>query len=138
MKVDLVWLGILLSYAINFTLLYHRKRSPKSTVCRYILTLALFIIGLTLLIYFIKSRDHYAEIFFFWCLMTPFLFNTLEIVFNRISQLVNKRDFYLWLRNSSEINDSLFARNPHITWLDRVISMLLLICIVLLPIVFRL
>lgn len=134
MEINYAITGIGISYGINFLLLYTRKQSWNTDQLRWILTSVFFIIGIAGLLELINVNDKDFH-FFSWCLITPFIYNILDRMFKRISEKKHKRDFYLWLRGSFEIDDSLFGKNPHVSGLDKLSSIVLLFAIIFLPLI---
>ncbi len=132
MEIDYVIIGICISYGVSFTLLYTRKQKWNSNSLRWRITGVLFIIGFLVLLNKSNNKDF---MFFSWCLITPIIYNLLDRIFKKISELKNNRDFYLWLRGSFEIDDSLFGKNPHVKGLDRLFSIILIMSIILLPLI---
>lgn len=130
MEINFVMTGIGISYGVNFTLLYTRKQQWNSDQFRWIVTGLLFIVGLLGLLGESDNKDFQI---FSWCLLTPIIYNGSDRLFKKISESKNNRDFYLWLRGSFEIDDSMNGRNPHVGTLDIVISMVLLFEIGFLP-----
>ncbi|NNJ56625.1 MAG: hypothetical protein HKP14_10845 [Bacteroidia bacterium] len=100
---------------------------------RWSITALLFIIGLVgWLGYFNVVHEDFH--FFSWCIMTPFFYNMLDLSFKMISERVNKRDFYLWLRFSDDIDDSFRGINLHVGALDILFSLILIFAIFFLPV----
>lgn len=134
MEIDAILLGIFISYGVSFFLLYSRKQIWNTNQFRWSLTAILLMVGGMGLLGALNNTIENVEIFY-WCLITPFVYNILDRIFKRLSEKRYGRDFYLWLRGSIEIDDSLFNNNPHVKTLDILFSIILLFVIVLLPLI---
>ncbi|GHE50805.1 hypothetical protein [Roseivirga thermotolerans] len=132
MELDYLLLGIALSLGINFGLLYTRKYKWNSDALRWSLTVILLILGFLGLLGIIEN-DSPNFSYFSWCLITPFIYNVFDWTFKKISIKRNKRDFYLWLQGSNEIDDTIDGKNPHVNSIDKLFSLILLIIIISLP-----
>ncbi|HEY6505948.1 MAG TPA: hypothetical protein VIZ28_18365 [Chitinophagaceae bacterium] len=112
--------------------MYNRKKSWATAKLRWTVCGILFLSGL-LCILSEKAKADKNFYLFAWCLLTPAIYNTLDRLFKFISEKKYNRDFYLWLRYSGEIDYTLFGKNPHVNWLDKFFSLILLFSIALLP-----
>ncbi len=126
------FVGIMISFSVNFLLLYTRKSKWNTNLLRWSVTGLLFTIGI-LGLNEVFQIDHKDFRFFSWCLITPSIYNIFDRLFKFITERVYGRDFYLWLRGSSEIDDSFSGNNPHVKFLDGFFSLLLLAIIICLP-----
>lgn len=68
-----------------------------------------------------------------WAFMTPLVFSVIDYALLKASFLLHNRDLYLWLRGSSEIDDSKFSGGKHVKVSDRLFSIFLLITLLILP-----
>ena len=85
----------------------------------------LFAIGLTfLLIYRFNDVDKALE---FWALMSPALILLIDYGFAMLSFSIHGRDYYLWLKGSSDLNVMKFAAT------DRIFSILMLYITLAMP-----
>ena len=132
MKIDFTAVGLIISLGTNFILLYSRKKKWATNKLRWSVCGTLFFIGLVSILSE-RSKINKDFYFFSWCMITPVIYNSLDRIFKTLSMKKNSRDFYLWLRGSDEIDDTLFGKNPHIKALDRLFSLLLLFSIISLP-----
>ena len=126
-------IGISLAYSVMFSLLYTRRKKWNTEVLRWTVTGSLFAVGMvgwTGKIQVVDPDFH----FFSWCLMTPLFYNLLDRSFKKISEWVYQRDFYLWLRFSDDIDDSMRGINLHIRPLDILFSLILIFVIFFLPV----
>ena len=123
MDLTLVSLGI--GIGVPFILLYERKKKWCSDKLRWILTGILFLTGIITTAVIAEEKPD--GVFYFLCV--PFAYNCFDRWFKYLSIKKKGRDFYLWLSNSDEIDDRLFAKNPHVKTLDKVFSLLLLLII---------
>ena len=125
---DSFLVGIIISFSICFFLLYTRNRNWANQRLRWVLCTILFLLGL---IGFGAFQSNYnSNYVFFWHLCIPLLYFSLDRLFKAISFYIYNRDFFLWLRHSDEINDSLGAKNSHVKAFDIVFSLFLLVWIV--------
>lgn len=127
---QLVISGITVALGLSSFLLYTRKRKWNTDKFRWILTGIPFGIGL-IGILLVELSVHKDSGMMFLNLMVPLVYNFFDRLFKRLSQKQQKRDFYLYLSNSSEIS-SRPNENPHVTELDMTFSFGLLTIIILL------
>lgn len=128
----MAFIFICISIGVPIFLLYTRKKSWCSDKLRWAITTTLFLIGI--FGYLIeKERFSHNGCYF---LFSPFIYNLFDRILKTISIKKYNRDFYLFLRNSDEIDDTMFTSNPHINWFDKLVSFLLLILILGLPFLF--
>jgi hypothetical protein len=125
-----LFFAISISYVVNFGLLYTRKQKWNTDLFRWILVVLLLSSGIIIKKQYPLTRELKILV---WCLTTPLYYNILDRTLKKVSLKVMNRDFYLWLRGSSEISDDIFAKNPHVNWIDKVFSILLLITNLCLP-----
>ena len=124
MQLNDATVGLAVSIGINFSLLYTRKSKWNTDIFRWLSTGILFLSGL-IVFYTERSIDKDFG-FLSWCVITPLIYNVVDRVLKLLSLRILKRDFFLWLRYSNEIDDSPGGKNPHIHWLDKVLSIALL------------
>ena len=136
----MAFIFICISIGVPIFLLYTRKKSWCSDKLRWAITTTLFLIGI--FGYLIEKEssifsdgklDFHNGCYF---LFSPFIYNLFDRILKTISIKKYNRDFYLFLRNSDEIDDTMFTSNPHINWFDKLVSFLLLILILGLPFLF--
>jgi hypothetical protein len=124
---NITLLAIVSLWSVNYILLFnHRKDWFKSKYKWYTVSIS-FVVGLALLLSF---KYHAWDInIIFSILMTYLIFSLLDYGFERWSFALHNRDFYLWLRNSSDIN------NPDVKFKasDRIFSILFVLVILVLP-----
>jgi hypothetical protein len=125
--------GLLISYGVSFTLLYTRHMSWSTEILRWSICFALCIVGAIGLSSEL-AMENKRFFLFSWCLITPVICNLLDRFFKKLSESISRRDFYLWLRGSWEIDDSFTGKNPHVNNWDKLFSILLLIVILVLPV----
>ena len=123
---DLAELFIAVSLAVSFILLYARRKKWNTNGLRWVVTGTFFLIGMAGVV-IDKGRLPDRGFYF---LFIPFIYNCFDRWFKNISEKKYGRDFYLYLRYSGEINDGLFARNPHVKPLDKIFSFSLLFIII--------
>ncbi len=111
---------------LSFILLYNRKKKWATDKNRWIISGGTFLVGL--IGYLIKGLN--ATAFGLHFLFIPFVFNCFDRLFKFISIRRSGRDFYLYLRYSEEIDDKIFADNPHINGFDKFFSIALLFIII--------
>ena len=126
-------IGISLAYTVMFLLLYARRKKWNTEVLRWTVTGSLFAVGMAGWTEKMEVADPDFH-FFSWCLMTPLFYNLLDRSFKKISEWVYQRDFYLWLRFSDDIDDSMRGINLHIRPLDILFSLILIFVIFFLPV----
>ncbi len=86
-----------------------------------------FIVGVSGLLLAPNNKNNTA---LFWGLCVPLIYYSTDRIFRYLSFKIYKRDFFLYLRHSGEIEYGFFANNPHIKTYDVVFSIALLIMIV--------
>jgi DNA-directed RNA polymerase len=109
---------------LNMILFFNRKSSWSSNRYKWVFVGIFFTIGVTLSL--INGIENVSTALSFWGLMTPVVFSVVDYGFKCISKLIHNRDYYLWLRGSSELKKKFKAS-------DKVISMTNLCLIILLP-----
>ena len=134
MEINFIAFGIGVSLGVNFLLLYTRKHKWSNDFLRWLITVTLLLIGLLGIFGFLNDLNKDFTIFS-WCLTTPFIYNCVDRIFKKISQMCYDRDFYLWLDGSSEVDESIFGKNTHLNIWDKVFSMVLLFLILFLPLI---
>jgi len=134
MEKNFLIIGIAISVGVNFFLLYNRKKQWATDRLRWTICGLLLIVGL----FFItssKAKTDYEFMVFSCCLITPIIYNSIDRLFKKLCKQFYGRDFYLWLRYSSEIDDRLFGKNPHVKGLDILFSISLVFLIIVLPVI---
>ncbi len=117
---------------INFILLYARKKKWARSKFKWLVVVTLFAIG-----FFMFQNPDYLEFktprIASWSIMTPLIFSILDFLIMRLSYSIHNRDLYLWLRGSTEIDDSRFSGGKHVRGSDRIFSLILLFSVIFLP-----
>ncbi len=116
---------------INFILLYLRKRRWVRNKYKWCFLLILAIISFYIFVTN-YSNSSTTEKMLEWTWMTPIIFSLVDLILMKLSFLIHDRDFYLWLRGSSEIDDTKLG-GSHIKNTDRFFSMFLLIFLIASP-----
>lgn len=124
----MTFISISLSLGIPFLLLYRRKREWYNKNLKQVLFIGMSLIGL---VGFFLSEANENRFFFFSFLTTP-VFLIIDYGLKNLSLLIHSRDFYLWLRYSEEIDDSIrgIGKNKHVKTTDIIFSLSLVILIV--------
>ena len=120
-------LGLIISLGFSILMLYTRKNKWFSKQLKYNVSAFLIILGI---VGFSSSNTNHYRFLFFSTIIPPFYYAT-DRFFKYLSFKIHKRDFYLYLRWSNDINDSWVGtgQNKHIKTTDMVFSFLLLILI---------
>ncbi len=126
--IDNVAIGIAIAFGICFFFLYTRRMKWGKPKVRWSICIGLFILGILGLLFDPSPTKN--DPMLYWGFCVPLLYYSTDRLFRYISFRVNGRDFILWLRGSSEIDDSFGGKNPHVKVLDIVFSLGLLIFIV--------
>jgi hypothetical protein len=120
------------SLVLNFILLYARKKKWSRTKFKWFVVAILFVIG-----FFMFQNPDYLDFtvprIASWSIMTPLIFSILDFLIMRLSYSIHNRDLYLWLRGSTEIDDSRFSGGKHVRGSDRLFSLILLFSVLFLP-----
>jgi hypothetical protein len=120
------------SLVLNFILLYARKKKWSRTKFKWFVVAILFVIG-----FFMFQNPDYLDFtvprIASWSIMTPLIFSILDFLIMRLSYSIHNRDLYLWLRGSTEIDDSRFRGGKHVRGSDRLFSLILLFSVLFLP-----
>lgn len=116
---------MLIGFFTSVVLLHQRKKKWATSRTRWMLTGILA--GFGLLGYLVTGM--YASVLGSQFLLIPFIYNCFDRLFKYITLKKYKRDFYLWLRYSSEIDDRMMGHNPHVGVLDKLFSVTLLFMI---------
>ena len=131
---NLVAIILISPLLINFILLFQRKKKWVKSISKWLLVGIFFIIGFA---FFIKPDflNYNISRLISWSIMTPFIFSILDFLIMQLSYTIQNRDLYLWLRGSSEIDDTTFKGGSHVRASDRILSMFLLVAVIFLPFV---
>lgn len=119
---------------VNYVLLFNRKKKWVRNEYKWYVV---FVISLSsFLLYFIgfEHKTNY-DFLVHYAFVTPLIISILEFLFRKLSYAIHKRDFYLWLRGSSEIDDTQFSGGKKVRNSDRLISLILIFSVIFLPIV---
>ena len=115
------------SLVLPFFLLYTRNVKWLSTMLRFVILIPTSITGIVGFIYAENNEMHFV----FYAMLLPIVTYTFDKLFKWISLKLHNRDFYLYLSNSSDVNDlGGLHLNPHILKSDIVISDAMVIIIV--------
>jgi hypothetical protein len=125
-------LAVIIPYLINFILLYNRKKNWAKGKNRWFGVSVLFLTGLVILL-IVKEPEINKYKFVVWGIMTPFIFSVIDYIFKNLSFSLHDRDLYLWLRGSSDIDDSKLSGGKHVRASDRIFSMIMLFTVIFLP-----
>jgi len=127
MKVYYSLLECTFSLGLSFFLLYTRKVKWLTTKLRFAILIPITISGI---VGFIYAKNNDTRLVFYFMIL-PSVTYIFDKLFKRISLKLHKRDFYLYLNQSSDIKDGgRLHLNPHILKSDIVFSVTLLIIIV--------
>jgi hypothetical protein len=119
-------------FLINFILLYARKKTWARSKFKWLILIISFVIGFVAFQnpdYFDLPISRQAS----WSIMTPLMFSILDFLIMHLSYSIQNRDLYLWLRGSTEIDDSKFSGGKHVKGSDRIFSLILLFSVIFLP-----
>ena len=123
------WIGIGIGFGACFVLLYSRKTTWfKARIIVLPLSIS-FLIGVFGFLTICKHPD--ANVFYSG-LCIPLVYFSLDRILKSLSEKFQNRDLILWLRFSDEIDYSIGAKNPQVTSIDKVFSMVLLFSIMIL------
>ena len=117
---NLIFLGIMVFPALNFVLFFNRTSTWIKSRYKWYLVSVLFLIGSILLTVY-KSKDFDTNVLFIG-FMTPAIFTLIDVLIAKWSFIIHQRDFYLWLRGSSDLDN----RKGEFKASDRIFSILLL------------
>lgn len=120
--------GMGIAIGLSSFYLYTRKKKWMNPTIRWIVCSGLFLTGLIgLTSDQTLSKD---DMILFWGMCVPIAYYSTDRFFRFLSFKIYNRDFILWLRGSDEIDDTIFARNPHVKPYDKLFSvgLLVLIC----------
>lgn len=121
-------IGTSIALGISFIIMYSRKEKWLNPKIVWLTLSGLCIIGV---IGLIKTNAEFKDnLILFYGFCVPLIYWIFDRIFKLISLRIQKRDFYLWLRNSDEIDNQLFAKNPHVKITDKILSFGLLIIII--------
>lgn len=131
---DIVFLGVIGPFVLNFILLFNRKKRWATSVYRWIVVYGMLLIALSIVIFSDIDALYKEKIYAIWGLMTPSIFSFLDYLLKSLSEQIHDRDLYLWLKGSSEIDESKFSGGSHVKASDRLFSMILLFSVTFLPV----
>lgn len=129
-------IGIAIAFGVCFFFLYTRRMKWAKPEVRWIISAGLFILGISG--WLLDANSTKEDLMLYWGLCVPLFYYAFDRLFRMISIRRNGRDFILWLKGSSEIDDSFGGKNPHVKGLDMVLSLGLLIFIVVITLVWAL
>lgn len=123
------FIGIIIALGVSFFFLYMRKEKWLNPKIVWLFCIALFSIGIYGL--FIFKPELKNDQIMFMGFLIPLIYWSFDRFFRKISFKIHKRDFFLFLRFSKEIDDSFGAKNIHIKESDKLFSFGLLMIIVI-------
>lgn len=131
---NIILTSLFISYLYNTVLVYNRNKSWTQGFIRYIIPFTLLFLGLLLFLYqdFLKLNNIN---FILGVLFSPTLLLLSLIIIRKHSFYLHKRDIYLWLKYSNEINDSTLSGGNHVKTSDRIYSIILLFFMLVSPII---
>ena len=130
--VEIIKFGI--PVGVNFILLEFRKKKWLNSILKWAILIVLAYVGILFLANPFGDFD-FRNVYLYWGMISPLVFSIILLIFSKMSYLIQNRDFYLWMRGSTEIDDAKLSGGGHVKVSDRVISMLLLVIIFVLPFV---
>jgi hypothetical protein len=104
----------------NFILLFNRQSKWVQSNYKWHIAIVLFVAG-AILWYLEKSANYQINLVFLG-MTTPAFFSLIDYGFKKLSFAIHRRDFYLWLRGSADLNNHKLQFKAS----DRIISILLL------------
>ena len=128
LELDKSLIGIGISLGVSFFILLNRKKKWMREKVVWLICSGLFVFGVSGFLFAKLVYRGDKVLYFGFCI--PLIYWVFDRLFKKISENLQGRDFYLFLRGSSEINDSIFAENPHVKNSDKTFSILLLAIIV--------
>lgn len=116
--------GIGFSLGLIVLILYTRRKNWVSLKLKYYLATFLLLIGTIGILFSSKNQNR----FLFYSLFMPVFIFLLDRLFSNLSKRIHDRDFYLYLRGSPDIDETIPGQlyNEHIKPSDIVFSMALL------------
>lgn len=123
---------ILISFSYNYFYLYCRNKKIFRKRNRWIFPSCYFLLGMVLTLFLVKG-DKDGKIIKLWVFLTPLLFTFFLFLGSKLSLLIYKRDFRLWLRFSDEVS---YYHTRSFSFLDKLISIIALFMSILLPFLF--
>lgn len=126
-KMDIILISIAVAFGISFYLMYTRMSNTAKPKLRWLVCICLCIIGILGIKF--KYKPETDMPFFFFCLCVPFVYYIFDRLFRQISFKIHNRDYILWVKGSSEIDDRLFAENPQVKTSDKIFSIGLIIIV---------
>ncbi len=118
MNRTIIIIGLIFSLGLSISLLYLRMKKWLKNTVKWLITITLAIIGL---IGFLVTRSADYR-FLFYSMMIPSVYLLIDNLFKKISVRFQGRDFYLYLRNSDDIDE----HDEDISALDIVFSFTIL------------
>ena len=127
---DFFLIAAIIFWAASFVLFNCRRSTWVKSNYKWYIVIALLIAGLALLL---TSKYRGYQNVLFACMMTPALYSFIDYGFEKWSFTLHDRDFYLWIKGSSDLRNSEVKFKAS----DKIFSILLLyisIGMVVLPI----
>jgi len=93
--------GLVFSFGLSFSMLYLRMKSWFNSLIKAFITFSLAAIGL---IGFLITNKNDLR-FLFYSMIVPLIYFLLDILFKKLSIKFQGRDFYLYLRNSDDLDN---------------------------------
>jgi len=122
-------LGFSVALGTCFLFLYTRKSKWFPSKIKWLASIILILLGTSGFI--LTPIADNENILLYWGLCVPFISYSFDRLFKYICEKKYNRDFILWLKNSDEIDDSIFGKNPHVKPLDKLFSVAMIFIIML-------
>ena len=97
----IVFLGFTISFGLSLFMLYLRMKNWFVPIAKTTIALSLAFIGI---LGFVQSNTN-DYIFLFYSMLIPFVYYLVDKIFKHLSLKFQGRDFYLFLRSSSDLDD---------------------------------
>lgn len=133
MDSHLIWtIIVLFPVLINFILLFNRKKKWVKSRYKWLVIILYSGIGAVLWLLEIEEANNDQKLLY-WSFFVPLAFSLINYICMKLSYGIHKRDMYLWLKGSSDIDDRKFSGGKHVKASDRFFSIILLFSIFILP-----
>lgn len=117
---SLGFIVFLLLWSTNFVLFNCRRSNWVKSKYKWYVVITLFVVGVVL--YLTYKSTVYDVNFLFACITAPAFYSLIDYGFERLSFEIHHRDFYLWIKGSSD----LWNKEIQFKASDRIFSVLLL------------
>lgn len=112
---------IILAPLLSTFFLYNRKRKWINNEFRKTTSIILFVLGFFGLVFFYDT----FLLLLSWSFCIPLIYFLVEMKLKKLSIKKQNRDFILWLRYSDEIDNTFTSENFHVSFLDKLFSIVL-------------